>query len=539
MRHLHAALSLLALAVLVQTPVAARAEPRLIASPAEPGPDMPPAGRSLFDALFEGDPPFPFERLLAEVEEKIAPARLRTALIPLGRSLQRFSADPDYFASPRLVVAVDSDPIACTDDCLRLKDRLFFGYQARAESIEVISYNEDAGRFEFQVVEDYGPDSEPTIIQAERAICVACHQGHAPIFATALWRETDANPRVAARLKVEAELFHGVMAGQGIDDPDAFDQATDRSSRIALAGFVWQQGCGEDEQAVACRGALLQSALRFRLGGSRVAELTEPGVAQSLHDRLATLAPNGLAIPSPDLPDRDPMAAVEAGLDPYDAIAPGPTFDPEKPRKAMLLWRPDDAQDQTYDSVIRDIAELFAPWQIAGLSSALAGLETGSPARYFRSDCSSKEVPVAGGSRSELRLDCDKGELQLRGHLAIEGKRPTEGRLRALRLGDFPPVHRLSVRAVPDAGSGSLTLTLQEKGLGLAPRLPGGERLTELALRPAGEDKLMAVIGVIDDVAALDSAIRRLVEDESPMLGEGPLRPGAILAALSLQLSAH
>jgi len=37
------------------------------------------------------------------------------------------------------------------------RDRLFAGYREKAGIIEVISYNEAAGRFEFQVVKDYRP----------------------------------------------------------------------------------------------------------------------------------------------------------------------------------------------------------------------------------------------------------------------------------------------------------------------------------------------------------------------------------------------
>ena len=59
----------------------------LLADPDEPGPNLPPAGRSLFDELFEISPPgtprpdarydlpFPFERLLDELNARIAPAK--------------------------------------------------------------------------------------------------------------------------------------------------------------------------------------------------------------------------------------------------------------------------------------------------------------------------------------------------------------------------------------------------------------------------------------------------------------------------------
>jgi hypothetical protein len=162
----------LALALAMSAPAAAET-PSLLANPKVPGPNLPPAGRSLFDELFERGPPassrdaadyalpVPFERLLADLNRRIAPAEATTVLIPLGRSLQRHAADPDYFAAPRVVVAIPEH--AGVPDRPWLQDRLFLGYHADAEIIEVISYNEAAGRFEFPLVEDYRPGRVPRV----------------------------------------------------------------------------------------------------------------------------------------------------------------------------------------------------------------------------------------------------------------------------------------------------------------------------------------------------------------------------------------
>ena len=63
--------------------------------------------------------PFPFAALLQRVEARMgrdsrAPAT-KAVLIPLGRSLQRNSAAPDFFAYPRAVVAVDAEPAGSGD----------------------------------------------------------------------------------------------------------------------------------------------------------------------------------------------------------------------------------------------------------------------------------------------------------------------------------------------------------------------------------------------------------------------------------------
>ncbi len=78
--------------------------------PAQPGPDRPPLGRSLFDHLFVTerhgakvyDVPFPFAALRQRIVEHLAagvagPDGLAQVLIPLGRALQRNAAAPDFF----------------------------------------------------------------------------------------------------------------------------------------------------------------------------------------------------------------------------------------------------------------------------------------------------------------------------------------------------------------------------------------------------------------------------------------------------------
>src|SRR5215510_4259486 len=157
--------------------------------------DLPPVGRSLFDFLTTEQKngqktqsvPFPFTALLeiiarqAGVDPKSQP--LKTVLIPLGRSLQRNAAAPRFFQFPRLVVAVDSEPAPQSEGPeILLKDRLYMGYLERANLIEVISYNESAGRFEFQIVKNYRAGVKPEVVYASRGLCVSCHQNEAPIF---------------------------------------------------------------------------------------------------------------------------------------------------------------------------------------------------------------------------------------------------------------------------------------------------------------------------------------------------------------------
>ncbi|MGI9385155.1 MAG: hypothetical protein ACR2PO_18535, partial [Methyloligellaceae bacterium] len=122
-------------------------------------------GISLFDEIFAEEAagalrhgvPFPFARLRAELAARLDlnESDLREVLLPVGRALQREAAAPDYFASPRHVLAVTREGRGSTR--FLAKDRLFIGYQPKARSLEIISYNERAGRFDFQIVDDYAP----------------------------------------------------------------------------------------------------------------------------------------------------------------------------------------------------------------------------------------------------------------------------------------------------------------------------------------------------------------------------------------------
>lgn len=174
---------------------------RWIVAPGEPGSDVPPVGRSLFDYLVTDNSgpepvyrvPFPFTALREGLERQLrknanGSSGIRQVLIPLGRSLQRTAAAPDFFRYPRVVLAVDGEPQAQPHESgVFMKDRLYLGYLEKPGVLEVISYNESAGRFEFQIVSDYREGGKANVVYANRAVCTACHQNLTPIFARPLW----------------------------------------------------------------------------------------------------------------------------------------------------------------------------------------------------------------------------------------------------------------------------------------------------------------------------------------------------------------
>ena len=492
------------------------AAPLLLVDPARTGEAEPPAGQSLFDDLFRRetgyDLPYPFERLSAAVARHNDGERPRAVLIPMGRSLQRLAADPDYFAWPRVVLAVDKSGLKAVP---YLKDRLFIGYQARSTSMEVISYNEAAGRFEFQVVSNYTGSGTPLVEYADRSVCTGCHQGHGPIFPIAQWNETNANPRMADRMAALGAAFHGVPVRRGIDEPDGIDQAVGRANRLAVAQFIWRQACGaaRDMKPAECRSRLLLAALRWRLGGARGAweAADDNDLAKVLHTAIARIAPGGIAVVDPSIPDRDPLIELDAGVKPMEVVEPDGVYDPARPRAPRLLVDASGKPAEVLAAAVADIGGFFSPRGLNGLAAALAA--QGGPATAFSAACT---LDHADG---EVRFDCAGDGLSLSGYASASG-----GILTRLALKGFAPLAGLKIQ--PGARGAALSLNLVENGLGLPARLPTGERLSALRIADG-----KAQITVTDDMAAL----RRTVA-AADLYGDGPLRASVVEPVLAAAL---
>ncbi len=291
--------------------------------------DLPPAGRSRFDQLIGNAPvPYPFPRLVKAINAQMAHDRsgippLKVTLIPLGRSLQRNAGAPDFFRFPRVVAAADGPNVA---GVAPLKDRLFLGFHEKGKVIEVISYNDAAGRFEFQVVRDYQPGRTPQVFYARRSLCLACHQNAAPIFARPLWDETPANPAIAARLRAVRRDFYGVKL-TGTDVAYFIDTAAGRANLFSVWQTLWQQGCGQGEAGGRCRMQALAAALAYARNG----RLPAAGALPELDRTWKTRWPQGLTIPNHNLPNRDPLAAMQ-----------DPSSDPLLLRPPLATWHAPD-----------------------------------------------------------------------------------------------------------------------------------------------------------------------------------------------------
>ncbi|MCG8690167.1 MAG: hypothetical protein MI806_03055 [Minwuiales bacterium] len=541
----------------------AAAEPAWIVSPDVAGENLPPVGRSVFDFLVADrrggetvmNVPFPFEaltdRIAARLQENGGPA-LRQVLVPLGRSLQRFAADPDYFAFPRVVVAVEAEPADPSAPMVR--DRLFLAYQEKSEVVEVISYNEAAGRFEFQVVRDYRPGGKPQVLYAERRICVACHQSHAPIFATALWDETNANPQIAALLGARASHFYGVPVDQGVDFPDAIDEATGRANRFAAVQAVWRQGCGIDASAD-CRADAFLAALQFRLGGYRHAT---PGVSE-FRDRYAhTLAaewrkvwPDGFWLSNPDIPNR--ALPVTDDLTPEQMTqlieADGPLA-PTEPRQPLARWHITAPDDPLIDRLVEDLAGFLAASDISRLDSHLAALDDASalPHQAYTADCGVRPVASGGGQR-EIRFDCAayREGLAVRGYAVLHNGDVVGGAVERIGFGERAVLTNLAIGAgnlQSRDGHAALALSLFDRATGLRARLSDGNALGPIRIvwRPDGQAAMPATAeaSIIRDFDLVATAVRAMARgteaNESDALSAKPFRRASLMPALFEQL---
>ena len=293
-----------------------------------PDTDLPPEGtRSLFDHLITQNEglPYPFSQfsiLLQDAHpENKAPLSL---LIPHGRSLLKGQANN---ALPRILITPDFQQANTSAGLgINTQGQLFLGFVEAANEIEVISYNEAAGRFEFQLVQNYCEGCVPRTVYARRAICLTCHQGGTPIFSQRPWDETNGQLKVSSSIRKErkihnlgtrdistgdtstrnisnADEYWGVAIKQPLATPERFDELTDIGNFFMASQAIWLDGCGEKGNE--CRRKLLSLALRFAdQPGLFDPESTEVETLRQLWD--SSFPENGIAVPESDLNNRDP-----------------------------------------------------------------------------------------------------------------------------------------------------------------------------------------------------------------------------------------
>ena len=350
------------------------------------GTNLPSAGRSLFDELVgRGRPdrwniPFPFSKLIASLSQAggCQSKCVQTVMIPLGRSLQRTAAAPEFFKYPRIVAAFTADT-AIAGNFPLLKDRLYLGFQEKANLIEVISFNETAGRFEFQLVKNYGAGMKPKVFYANRAVCVSCHQNQAPIFSRQVWDETNANPEVAARLAKARRNFNGLPVRIGVDVPNAIDDSTDRANLLLAYELLWWNGCGTSGR---CRARALAAALQYRVTNERRFDFQSERFQQEFlipFERNWQLRwPDGLKIPSNDIPNRDPLQFGES-----EQFADVPArFEALLPRGHKEIWQWETDRFR----LVKGIGEFFSVGDIQLIAKKLNIQPNAKPSTFAALD---------------------------------------------------------------------------------------------------------------------------------------------------------
>ncbi len=566
---------------------AARADqvpgPEPLVSLDDRGPSLPPVGRSVFDFLVaeqvDGEwlltVPYPFEALIDHLEAGLRAGYrepIKRVLHPVGRSLHRHSAAPYYFRYPRAVAAVDteSDPAAGQSGAM-LKDRLYLGYQPLTDSIELIAYNEAAGRFEYQVVTDYREGGNPKVTYIDRGVCTACHHNQALIYAGQPWDESNNNLRIAALLRAEAESFYGIPAQVAFDIPESFDEATDRANFFAAYQLAWQNGCqavGDYARAVACRRDGLVTALRYRLTSGY--QLSDPG--DGARDRFAKAVtkgwlerwPHGVSIPTADLLDRDPFEEAgygtgrvggEDGLVELAALAAADLmqfdeiYEPLYERPPLDVWKvaPPLAglapvEPRWMNQVIGGLGDFLAAVDIERLDTQLAAsaaevAELSFPCQVIARDIARETVNI------RFRCEAMLGEATpLKGQLRLAEDGVPEGLISRVRADSAAPGGMVvSDGVIEQTEQGwRARFTLRDGVTGLNARLANGNLLRGIVLAwPAAGGAVdqpveaTATLSVADDFAPLVAAVDALAEatlaGDSDALANAPFRRVAVL----------
>jgi hypothetical protein len=510
--------------------------------------DLPPAGRSLFDILTTVEAPdgprlkvpFPFDdlRSLITTRGRLSENDIAETLLPIGRSLQRDVAAPDFFASPRVVLGVTGAPATFTEPTtLMMKDRLYLGYQPKSETLEVISFNEKAGRFEFQIVENYAPGRKPRVVQAQRSLCLSCHRGGGPIFSNPPWSETPANPKIAARLAKAngTPLLNARLIGPSRQSVRDLHRSVGNANRLLHASKYWSEVCAAPNTARYCKATLLSTVLEHRLSGRRS---FGQGDFPSRHETEIFLEesqrlswPNGFEIASPFIEDVDPLS-------PVTTIGRGTA---EAPPLRVLDIGTSDGNNQIIDL----LGDAFTDADIRWLERTLLAVaeSVGAPRRVARVPC--KVQPDATGGSTFTCKGRGPDFPTLTGR--IVPARPDGPVVLIDRLSVGPLDYRDLVtdavaKSRDTAGAQKFSLRPIDRETGLQPRTGDGWVVASVDLSFSKSSNLEhhATFTIRDDIkrfriAASTLSGYRLAGAERSVT-EGRLRGSEIMKALAIRL---
>lgn len=524
-------------------------------------PNLPAAGRSSFDALFiehrdgqwQYDVPYPFSRLLDRLDLAVGiqsekkESSLKSVLIPFSRCLNRDLANPRQLSLPRMVVGVDSESSTVPEDRpVFIKNRVFLGYQPKANTIEVISYNEAAGRFEFQVVSDYRKGGKPEVEYANRTLCISCHQNGGPIFARAPWSETSSNNDVS----------EGLMAAGagGIDrliyPTGTVDRASDQARLFNAYQVLWGPMCeGKNRsESIRCRAGLLELMLEkrfFRIRGAftdsaHVSKYFVPIAGASFIERW----PSGIPVPTADIPDRRPLRLAKPTM-------VRPRVDPSRPRPIRLVL-----PFEEISRLIQGLAQFLPFIDIKTLNDHLYDANPGVRWR-FRGSCEIVNQDH-GDDRGLVSVECQVSDRSLHRHFNLLGDLSFQDEsilsrepLNRWLVGDgmfFNDVYHQGGPISIDGDNWKIVLKFDAGDSGLHVWLPDGAAMETVAIRwprNAGEQSPLTSMSNITGEAvmtlrpgyeqiqtAIEAMVERADAGELDVFDSGAFRGGAVIQAL-------
>lgn len=497
-----------------------------------PGPDIPPIGHSRFDQLFlqpdnSLDIPFPLSRLIAFLETRVETSTQKPVvhvLIPQGRSLLRNSVAPEFFRYPRSTLSIQGEPVDDGGAGDHLQYRLFIAAQPKTGILEVISYNDELGRFEFQIIDNYLSGKKPELRYANRSLCMSCHQNGAAIFPVIPWSETNINAAVASRIiKAEPETYPSLI-GVVTKDAGFTDVLVDRANYLSLAQTIWRQGC----DSIRCRAAALRAGLQFRLSGEagfdRNNRHYQSDYLQPLKSRWQKIWPQGLALATSRLID----------IDPFNSGPANRLQDPLSLRPAQAIWyRPDPI---LVDGIVERLASFFTRKDIQRIDQKLIQLSHSKPvtSRQVIADCHPVELvdDIENIICGDLRQD---HSLQLIIELERTAQAIASVRIVHLKFPDDSRIWQPEVIQVTQ-DSNSLTL-LPGRGEGvLSQRLVNAERIKSIKLvgNTARNEFSKLIISLSDESTLIDRIVENLINanltEQSDSLSNRAFRRRALLS---------
>jgi hypothetical protein len=315
------------------------------------------------------------ESFVASPGDDFAPALVHS-MVPFGRSLQAGQSDA---AHPRVIFGYILSPF--TDGgrpyYRDIVDRIFIAYSEIQNTLEIISWNNYEGRFNFESVRNYIPSpgnpqtfvDENTILYGQmtkRQLCMTCHQAGGPIYAEKPWSESTSG--FAPGNFGHSPMTDVVKQAVGSDhylglEIQPFDEQGNPASHAGEIHVVIQdahaslltgrrlagQGCADN---LICRRIFLESVLSLARQGFYDAPVDN--FLEVIPYRSALMKEIGpgwrsdqFAYIDPTLKDRNPLTSTPLG----STLAQNPTT----PRALVHPIRVDAAniEDAAYQMLLR------------------------------------------------------------------------------------------------------------------------------------------------------------------------------------------